>query len=36
MVRMLRAREEWKLELGWLETQGVAIPAALRPLCYEE
>ena len=36
VVRMLRARDEWKLELGWLETQGVAVPAALRPLCYVE
>jgi hypothetical protein len=36
VVRMLRSREEWKLELGWLETQGVAIPEALRPLCCTE
>jgi len=36
VVRMLRAREEWRLELGWLETQGVDIPAAMRPLCYVE
>ncbi len=33
---MLRAREEWRLELGWLETQGVDIPAALHPLGYVE
>ena len=33
MVRMLRSREEWKLDLSWLATQGISIPDKLKHVC---